>query len=101
MGMKHHTREDDMRLLWMLDAHETCGQPLAEIARAEGVTRNTVAGLIYRVRREADAMACLCRRPENRDGGMPRRWWSGMSGSAGAWRPVAEVAAGLVEGVRR
>jgi hypothetical protein len=66
-------------MLDILDLFEGEGQTATEIAAMYGVSRNAILGVVHRVRQdlaksEAGGPAAL--RPENQDGGMPRRWWS-------------------------
>jgi len=78
------SREDDIVILELLDARDNAG--LRGVAlrdygeRATGVRLNNaqVQGLRGRIRKTYvdPAYACFCARPENRDGGMPERWWA-------------------------
>ncbi len=69
-------RDDDLRILEILDLREGAGLPVKEVAHRLGVTKGAVCGVINRINRAADAVPCRCRRKVNRDGGMPRRWWA-------------------------
>lgn len=63
-------REDDMRLLTMLDLHFNEGMTYSEIGLRFGMTRSAVSGAICRVNREMaddDGFA---------DGTLPRKWWA-------------------------
>ena len=51
----------------------TRGDTYVSIGADYGVTRSAIAGMVMRIR-EAD-LPCECTKPENRDGGMPARWW--------------------------
>ena len=55
----------------LLDAGVSYGVAASQI----GVTRSTLLGAVRRVNLAANAAPCACTRPENRDGGMPHRWW--------------------------
>jgi hypothetical protein len=68
-------RQDDERLLRMLDLRDHEGMKAAAIARYFGVSRNAVIGLFHRQKTQ-DKQDCLCRKPENQDGGMSRKWWA-------------------------
>lgn len=76
------TREDDLRLLEALYLRENLGLPYDQVAPHIPTRAGTpmsprgIMGMINRVRRAAAMHPCLCRRPENRDGGMPERWWA-------------------------
>lgn len=86
MARVMNNRADDVRLLKMLDliAHE--GLSRQAVADRLGVGRNSVIGQVQRVTQAGRDFAalceargepeCQCRKPENRDGGMPRRWWA-------------------------
>lgn len=73
----------DAEILEVLDIVERQGQTMAEAGRVLGMTRSGVAGLLKRVRddlAESEAAPVLRGQvpaywPENRDGGMPARWW--------------------------
>lgn len=80
----------DQMLLTALDLVDNQGYSASEVASILSmrfhihVSRSAVIGAIYRVR-EADAKVLdCCSRPENRNGGMPKRWWQ---------RPASGVAA--------
>ena len=70
--MSHWT---DVDILRALDMHEGQGLTAAEAGRRMGVSRSAVLGVIHRINKDADRVPCLCQKPENRDGGMPARWW--------------------------
>lgn len=70
----------------MLDAMwlvEGCGWTLAQVAQRLRMSRSAVAGIVRRVRIEADKAEAQplrrgerpASRPQNLDGGMPPRWW--------------------------
>lgn len=65
------TREEDLYVLNILDMYDRYSSP--KIAKKLGMTKNTVLGKIYRVRKVEQP--CRCIKPENKDGGMPNRWW--------------------------
>ncbi|WP_026756688.1 hypothetical protein [Sediminimonas qiaohouensis] len=77
-----HSRSDDLELLEILDMHEARGMSMREIAKLLSarqrrlVTRNSVLGRVHRVRKDMEKHQCRATRPENRDGGMPERWWA-------------------------
>lgn len=74
------TRADDIVFLELLDARDRVGMrgpALRDHMRrltGEPWTNGRVQGLLYRVAR--DFTECTCEEPENRDGGMPPRWWA-------------------------
>ena len=74
--MPEPTRQDDLRMLEILDMRECAGMPVKEIAARLGMSKGAVCGAINRIGKAADAVPCRCRRKANRDGGMPRRWWA-------------------------
>ena len=75
------TRADDLRLLEALDLRERLGMTFADVAmrmpRRDGyrMSRGGVIGILSRVVRAHEAIPCNCVKPDNRDGGMPERWW--------------------------
>lgn len=71
----------DAQLLAVLDAVAD-GRTLADIGASLGKSRNSIASIVKRIRDETDASespldltGAPARRPENRNGGMPRHWW--------------------------
>jgi len=73
------SRADDLRALEILHLREIEGLSYADIARRMRMTKGAVIGMVNRINKAADAVPCLCRRPENKAGGMPPRWWEGRS----------------------
>lgn len=68
------TRDDDLRVLKILDQADHGD---ASGARERfGLTNGTLQGLRNRTVYAAGRIPCECAKPENRDGGMPRRWWA-------------------------
>lgn len=73
-------RARDLELLELLDARDRLGlrgQALRDhMARLTGEawSKGRIAGALGRVR--ADDLPCACTRSENRNGGMPERWWA-------------------------
>ena len=73
----------DVQILDILDRCERQGQSMAEVAERYGMSRSAIAGVLKRVRDDlaVSETAPLPRGsvaaywPENRDGGMPARWW--------------------------
>lgn len=74
--MPDHTRYDDVVLLDMLHRHENLGDSAATVGARHGINKNMVLGMFFRVRKAHEAIQCACRKPENRDGGMPALWWA-------------------------
>lgn len=83
MGLGATTMKPDGMVLDILDRVERQGQSMAAVAKAYGLSRSSVAGLLKRVRddlAESEALPAprgqvLAYWPENKDGGMPARWW--------------------------
>ncbi|APZ51247.1 hypothetical protein [Salipiger abyssi] len=85
MPARMPSRTDDEMLLNMLDMRDFDGLSASKIGQRAGRSRAAVCGLFKRVRddearHEAECAArgvpvCQCLKPENRDGGMTRRWW--------------------------
>ena len=81
MGSPTPSRTDDLVALEVLDAFDNAGLRGAVlrdyVRRQTGValTNGQVQGIRNRAR-QATAVPCKCRKPENRDGGMPERWWA-------------------------
>lgn len=80
MPAKNYSRSEDIVALELLDLADRQGLRGAELRRRMAeITRNSwsngrVQGLLSRLRLEPEP--CACARPENRDGGMPARWWA-------------------------
>lgn len=68
------TRDDDLFALRLLDLRDNTGLSAKEIGDRVDLTRNAVLGRFHRLKH--DDVECQCRKPENRDGGTPRRWWA-------------------------
>lgn len=65
-----NTRAGDETILRMLDVIATRGGPDAR--ERYGLTAGQVAVMRTRYIKPAP---CACKKPENRDGGMPAGWW--------------------------
>lgn len=66
----------DGDLLALLDARDA-GLSAAETARRiGGLTAGAVRDVWERVDADCARHPCMATRPENRDGGMPARWWA-------------------------
>lgn len=74
MAGSYKTRADDERVLAILDAKFAQGMGNAEILRRFKITNSALQGMIHRTVK--DPTPCACRKRENRDGGMPARWWA-------------------------
>jgi hypothetical protein len=80
----NRTRHDwtDLETLELLDALENKGMTRAKAAVflsekfGRKVTFGAAVGQAHRVLKEADAVECLCQKPNNKNGGMPTRWWA-------------------------
>lgn len=70
------TREDDLAVLRILDLHENLGLTAKAVGQRFGLSKNAVLGKVHRTSVVAAGIDCKCTRPENRDGGMPPRWWA-------------------------
>jgi hypothetical protein len=73
-GPGRESQAADKRILNFLDLRDNEGLSMGQIADATGATRSAVIGAISRIRKEP-VPPCRCRRVENKDGGMARRWW--------------------------
>lgn len=62
----------------MLEDHDLLATlKSGEVQRRFGLTPGQVAGFRSRyLRGEGKQGRCACTKPENRDGGMPARWWA-------------------------
>lgn len=67
------SRDKDILDLRILDMKEGDGLGGTEIGRRVGLSKNAVVGRLHRLKHEP--LPCLCSKPKNRDGGMPRGWW--------------------------
>jgi hypothetical protein len=80
MPEKIFTRSDDLALLNALDLCDHDGWTIASVAKDLGLSKNQMIGKLHRVRITKNTHSCLCEKPENMDGGMPRRWWERSNG---------------------
>lgn len=80
MPAKNYSRSEDIVALELLDLADREGLRGAELRRRmSAITRDSwsngrVQGLLSRLRFAPEPCACV--KPENRDGGMPARWWA-------------------------
>ncbi len=65
----------DAEMLLALDMFDNEGLSARAIAANFGVTRNAVIGKLAQIRKDDALVRDAARKPENRDGGMPRLWW--------------------------
>ena len=73
MPPHHKTREDDMRLLNILDMKIKGQVHPVDLRKKFGLTNSALSGIMNRYRQSEEPCACV--RPENKDGGMQDRWW--------------------------
>ncbi|MDG3089202.1 hypothetical protein P7F88_25400 [Vibrio hannami] len=75
--MSRHRRNalPDEMLLEAMHLTDNEGLTTAQAGEAIGVSKNTIIGVRNRINAEIALNPCLCRKPENIDGGMPERWW--------------------------
>ena len=86
---KTFTRAEDERLLKVLSYIEQDGMTFSEAGNMVGISRTVARGQVQRVREhtrrheakcaDQGVPVCACKKPENRDGGMPPRWWKGRA----------------------
>ena len=72
---KSRAREADELALNILHLRATTDLGTVAIAQRVGRTRGSVLGIEKRIR-DAGSAPCACQRPENKDGGMPAKWWA-------------------------
>lgn len=77
MATTRADRAQDLRDLLMLHLLENEGYSAAELAPRFGTSRAAIEGFRNRTSTFVRRMGCACEKPENRDGGMPERWWAG------------------------
>jgi hypothetical protein len=65
----------DREILEVMDLTERQGLSAAVVAVRMRCSRSAILGLRFRVNSDSDKVADVAKRPENRDGGMPARWW--------------------------
>lgn len=65
----------DQQVLTMLDLRDYEHFTAAQIGHRVARTRMSVIGAMHRVKADDSKQECLCVKPENKDGGMPRKWW--------------------------
>lgn len=70
------SRDDDLCLLEMLHLRDVDRLTNKEVGSRFGISKGAVIGKLSRINKATDAIACRCQRKENRDGGMPPRWWA-------------------------
>jgi len=68
------SRAADEEQLAILDCYEHDGPAITK--ERFGITNSKLQGIRDRMRKRGPADACECTKPENQDGGMPRRWWA-------------------------
>lgn len=70
------TRADDERILSILHDLDGDGMTFSQAAaKRRGLTGGSIAGIKHRTVRASDKIACLCIKPENKDGAMGPLWW--------------------------
>ena len=65
----------DREVLEILDLTERQGLTATVVAVRMRCSRSAILGLRYRVLTDSAKVLDMAKRPENRDGGMPARWW--------------------------
>jgi hypothetical protein len=65
----------DREVLDIPDLTERQGLSAAVVAVRMRCTRSAILGLRYRINAASNEVEDVAKRPENRDGGMPARWW--------------------------
>lgn len=71
----------DREMLEALHCRDAHGLTALETAQrltsdfGKPITRGQVIGVTSRVSTESAQVECQCAKPENKDGGMPARWW--------------------------
>ncbi|MEL6467069.1 MAG: hypothetical protein AAFQ58_19075 [Pseudomonadota bacterium] len=76
----HPTRQDDEHTLRILDTAAHDGTAAAR--EKYDMSNSAVQGLMGRTnarRPDRDPWQCEATKPENQDGGMPRKWWANPS----------------------
>lgn len=68
------SRQDDETFLKILHRIDVLGMKYREAGAPFGKSRSAVSGMMHHLRQQ-QVMACECEKPENKDGGMPTRWW--------------------------
>ena len=80
--MRVHEKASDADLLAILDMR-AAGMSCAAIAARVGKGKNQIVGITHRITADIDLAESAvfpvgqrrAQKPENRDGGMPARWW--------------------------
>lgn len=79
-GIPFIPRRKDIEILELLDAHERLGlsggalRAHMRAATGEPWSKGRVVGALNRVYNSE--LTCACVKPDNRNGGMPERWWA-------------------------
>lgn len=78
MNRLNPDRAKDERDLEMLHLLDVARKGPDFVGARFGVTRGQIAGLRNRTTgsKARTEHRCLCEKPENKDGGMPARWWA-------------------------
>lgn len=75
LNKREWTDEETLQVLDLRDEGKSALEIAQLMAQQIGrpVTRNQIVGMWRRTGAQSE---CACVKPENRDGGMPRRWWA-------------------------
>lgn len=79
MPASEPTRDDDLRILKILDARAHDGLSLVALSERFGGNSAAISRTLAVIRTEDAGVVDVCSRPECMDGGMPRRWWLGSN----------------------
>lgn len=76
-GLTWQSRRDDIEVLEILDRFDGDEVSATTIGREFGRSKSAILGIVHRTMTHVDRVGnCRCTKPENRNGGMPRRWWA-------------------------
>lgn len=73
--MSNEDRLRDEMHLDMMHMVEVLDESCTDVGIKYGVTKNVVIGIRFRTRRDSEGLMDYCKKPENKNGGMPAGWW--------------------------
>lgn len=65
----------DEEVLNIMHLAENEGLPYKMIGERYGVAKNSIVGVINRIKKAISEVEDLCVKPEHMDGGMKPKWW--------------------------
>lgn len=69
---QQYSDDEAVELLYL---HYNLGISASIIGQWFGTSKRSVLGFTFRIRKQIELHECKCVKPENKDGGMPEKWW--------------------------